>query len=144
MNKHFLIIIALSLLIMPSLSAEEKKEELKLPAELIEQLDQHCEDYGNKLAIGLKVLDEDGDGRVNLKLVLRTLMSRGFARVGTGPVPQHVLDQGYDENYHKEMAEEDTSELGEEFLQVLQGKYHVDYSITPSVITVKIAEKELS
>tara|TARA_Y100000592_G_scaffold32030_1_gene50939 strand:- start:11215 stop:11481 length:267 start_codon:yes stop_codon:yes gene_type:complete len=49
------------------------------------------------------------------------------------------------ENFIKEMLEEvmedeNIPELGEKLLQVLRGKYHGDYAITPSVVKVKLVK----
>jgi len=53
---------------------------------------------------------------------------------GTLEEAEHFIKEMLEEA----MEEEDTSELSEEFLQVLQSKYHGDYSIIPSVVKVKL------
>ncbi|MCH6256346.1 hypothetical protein MLD52_07290 [Puniceicoccaceae bacterium K14] len=75
--------------------------------ELEVQINDLSEKTGTLIAKGWMAIDEDGDGRVPMKDVLKSLMGKGFARVGEGPVPAEAEQQGGAEAYLKGMAEMD-------------------------------------
>ena len=87
------------------LYAEKQQTPIALPKELKQKLDKYSKRLGEKLIIGLKTIDEKG--KVPLKTLLRTMMSRGFAKVGSGPVPQYAIDGDYAEKYYENRAKED-------------------------------------
>lgn len=105
--KKFTLIAVLG---ASSLQAQDPAELIKsLPPmpELEAQITELSEKVGSQIATGWMAIDDDGDGRVPLKGVLKNLMGKGFARMGEGPVPAEAEQQGGAEAYLKRMAEMD-------------------------------------
>ncbi|MEM9159735.1 MAG: hypothetical protein AAGB46_11875 [Verrucomicrobiota bacterium] len=106
-------IIGLSLGALSATSILMAHEPVELPEgypempELEARIHEIGDRVGSLMASGWMAVDEDGDGRVPLKTVLKSLMGKGFARVNEGPVPEEAAQQGGAEAYHRRMAEMD-------------------------------------
>lgn len=81
-----------------------------VPEELIREVVEFTEEAGALLGAGFMAVDKDGDGEVSQRDVLRSLMSRGFARLGGGPVPEKR--QEHADLYRKQMVEGDKALSG--------------------------------
>lgn len=81
-------------------------EEAALPEPVREHIISTSDRLGSQLMASFLALDDDDDGRVSLRIVLQTLMDRGFARPG-GPVPKAVEESGMVERYRRRRADGD-------------------------------------
>ncbi|MEM7674304.1 MAG: hypothetical protein AAF212_13250 [Verrucomicrobiota bacterium] len=87
---------------------------LELPAEVEAEIDQLAEDYGTSLTRAFLTLDDDEDGRVDMRMALTALMRRGFARPG-GSAPEQYEEMGYAEMYRRRFADSD-----KEFIKLIK------------------------
>ncbi|MCH2156426.1 MAG: hypothetical protein MK080_10530 [Opitutales bacterium] len=77
--------------------------------ELAQEIARFTGEVGGKIQMAAKTLDDDGDGKLEYRSTLRTLMGRGFARVNMeAPVSEELLENGTTaEAIHKNNAEAD-------------------------------------
>lgn len=101
--KHVTRLITLGLMVFLPLAAEEPPAPFVSP-ELEAKINAVSEKFGTELMAGVLAIDEDGNGAVEQKQLLRTLMSRGFARPGSMPVPAEMEGRVTVEQYNERMA----------------------------------------
>ncbi|MEM9158191.1 MAG: EF-hand domain-containing protein [Verrucomicrobiota bacterium] len=102
MYKNFAVLGAVAFAHLALAHEAVEGEDLYVPKELRERVAAAAKEAGDRLATGILAHDDDGDGRVPFKFVLKTLMSRGFAQPGGGPI------------LREEESENQTSESGTE------------------------------
>ncbi|MEM7674150.1 MAG: hypothetical protein AAF212_12480 [Verrucomicrobiota bacterium] len=105
---RFTFLAALTAVSVSSSFAMSDMSKMVDPA-LAQDITEFTGKVGKQLQRAAVTLDEDGDGKLEYKTMLRTMMGRGFARVNKdGPVAEGSLINGMTaEDVHKNNAEFD-------------------------------------
>ncbi|MEM9281287.1 MAG: hypothetical protein AAGA96_05625 [Verrucomicrobiota bacterium] len=87
-------LVAISGIVIPLISFSDEKAESKsqLPPDVVDYVTEMCNEFGDQVMPAVLLFDDDGDGKVKLREMAKTLMSRGFSKASPN-VPEGLSEE---------------------------------------------------